>query len=290
MTEELDGALLRPASDAAVLEAGGDKLHPWTDSSSLSVLQLMVESVTEMIGFEVAVLSVVVGSDLVTMAYAGPDEFREQAYVTDPAWVLDPVLEQAQTWGRFHFLAAEDIVGEFAGTWIETVVTRQEGADAWHPRDVLIGVLTDETGAMCGTLSVDMPLSGRRPDAAQRRLLERYAAQAERAVATAFERERLVQQVRHAEGARRLIRAASMSAQASLEAVLQRTHRPLVEAFSASGTWIQVLGLDSAHRGYARSHDGQSVQLSATVRPRATAGPAAVGRAARAAARRHWHP
>ena len=265
MTEELNGAFVRPTPAGAVPAVGDARHHPWTDSSSLSVLQLMVESVTEMIGFEVAVLSVAFGSDLVTMAYAGPDEFREQAYTTDPAWVLDPVLEQAQTWGRFRFLAAEDIVGEFAGTWIETVTTQQEGVDAWHPKDVLIGVLTDETGGMCGTLSVDMPLSGRRPDAAQRRLLERYAAQAERAVATAFERERLVQQVTHAEDARRLIRAASMSAQASLEAVLQRTHGPLVEAFSASGTWIQVLGLDSALRGYARSHDGQPVQLSDTV-------------------------
>lgn len=33
----------------------------WSDSSARAVLQLMVESVAEMIGFEVAVLSVVLG-------------------------------------------------------------------------------------------------------------------------------------------------------------------------------------------------------------------------------------
>ena len=72
-------------------------------------------------------------------------------------------------------------------------------------------------------LSVDRPVSGRRPDTTQRRLLERYAAQAEKAVITAFEREALVQQVAHAESARRLVRSASMPSRASLDAVLRHT-------------------------------------------------------------------
>ena len=239
--------------------------HSWSDPSTLSVLQLMVESVTEMIGFQVAVLSVVLNDDLVTVAYAGPEEFREPALTTDPVWVLDPVLEQAEAWGRFRFLAAEDIVGEFAGTWFETVAVPTGGADAWHPKDVLLGVLTDDLGALCGVLSVDMPMSARRPDAPQRRLLERYAAQAERAVIAAFEREDLLQQIAHAESARRLIRSASMPAQASLEAVLKHTHRPLVEGFAASGSWIQVLGPEATRRGYARARDGQVVTLSESV-------------------------
>ena len=48
-------------------------------------------------------------------------------------------------------------------------------------------------------------------------------------------------QVAHAEAARRLIRAAAIPAQASLEAVLEQVHRPLVEGFGASGSWIHVL-------------------------------------------------
>ena len=44
----------------------------WSDSAARAVLQLMVESVAEMIGFEVATLSVVLDGDLVTMAYTGP--------------------------------------------------------------------------------------------------------------------------------------------------------------------------------------------------------------------------
>ncbi|MEN8672554.1 HAMP domain-containing sensor histidine kinase [Nocardioides sp.] len=253
MTEGSLGVPARPGDDA------------WSDSSARSVLQLMVESVTEMIGFRVAVLSVVLGQDLVTVAYSGPEEFREAVMATDPVSVLDPVLEQAERWGRFRFLAAEDIVGELEGTWVETVTDPLEAPDGWHPRDVLLGVLSDDAGELCGVLSVDMPVSRRRPDRHQRRLLERYAAQAERAVITAFERDALVQQIAHAEAARRLVRSASMPSQASLAAVLDHTHQPLVEGFDASGSWIQVLGTDESRHGRARARDGSAVRLPADV-------------------------
>ncbi|WP_323793823.1 GAF domain-containing protein, partial [Nocardioides sp.] len=236
----------------------------WSDSSARSVLQLMVESVVELVDFRVATLSVVLGDNLVTMAYAGPDEFRKAAMTIDPVSVLGPVLDQAETWGRFHFLASEDIVGQLPGTWIETTRGQTlESPDAWQPSDVLLGVLYDEDGSICGVLSVDSPTSGLRPDPKQKHLLERYAAQAERAVLTAFERESLVQRVAHAESARRLVRAASMPAQASLEAVLSNIHQPLVEGFNASGSWIEARGPADSRHGYARGRSGTIVPLPA---------------------------
>jgi signal transduction histidine kinase len=240
--------------------------HPdhtgWSDSSARAVLQLMVESVAEMIGFEVAALSVVLDGELVTMAYTGPAEFREYLGQADPVSVLDPILEQAETWGRFRFLAAEDYDGGFEGHWVTMASEWADAPDSWNPLDVLMGFLTDDDGQLVGVLSVDRPPSGRRPDAAQRSLLERYAAQAERAVITAFEREEMVQQIAHAEAARRLVRSASMPAQASLEAVLSHTHQPLVEGFGAAGSWIQVLEPHGAGRGYARAREGAVVELS----------------------------
>ncbi|WP_126688286.1 sensor histidine kinase [Nocardioides ferulae] len=241
--------------------------HPdhtgWSDSSARAVLQLMVEAVAEMIGFEVAALSVVLDGHLITMGYTGPEEFRAHLYENaDPVSALDSVLHRAEPWGRLHFLAAENYEPEdLDGHWVVVADHQTDEPDAWHPHDVLVGLLTDDDGGLIGVLSVDRPVSGRRPDARQRRLLERYAAQTERAVLTAFEREELVQQVAHAETARRLIRAASMPAHASLEAVLQSTHRPLVEGFSAAGSWIQVLD-HGVGRGYARARDGDPVTLS----------------------------
>lgn len=237
----------------------------WSDSSARSVLQLMAESVAAMVGFEVTALSVVIDDELVTVAYVGPEEYREFVEQPDSADILDPVLAAAEEWGpRVRFLAAADH-GELAGHWVEFEQQRVDHPDAWDPQDVLVAVLTDDDGVMVGAVSVDQPLSGRRPDAVQRDLLERYAAQAERAVLNAFEREELVQQVAHAESARRMIRAASMPALPSLEAVLRSTHRPLVEGFAASGSWIHVLDTDCPGGNYARQHDGEMVTLPAEV-------------------------
>jgi signal transduction histidine kinase len=247
--------------DTDVAAPRADSAAGWSDSSARAVLQLMVESVAEMIGFEVAVLSVVLDEQLVTVAYTGPEEYREYVEQPDPVTVLDPIVAQAETWGRFRFLAAEDYEGEYEGHWVFLPDERADAPDAWHPQDALLGLLTDDEGRLVGVLSVDRPVSRRRPDAAQRHLLERYAAQAERAVITAFEREALVQQVAHAESARRLVRAASMPAQASLETVLRQTHQPLVEGFGASGSWILVLGPGGSGRGYARTRHGDQIDL-----------------------------
>lgn len=239
----------------------------WSDSAARAVLQLMVESVAEMIGFEVATLSVVLDDQLVTMAYTGPEKFRDYLFSDDPVSALDPVLEHGQTWGRFRFLAAEDYdPSVLEGHWIVVAEEQADVPDAWHPMDALVGLLSDDDGRLVGALSVDRPVSGRRPDPAQRRLLERYAAQAERAVMTAFEREQLVQQIAHSEAARRLIRSASMPDQASVQAMLDQTHGPLVEGFRAAGSWIQVLDTDTDTAGvgigYARTREGQVVELS----------------------------
>ena len=240
--------------------------HPdhtgWSDSSARAVLQLLVESVAEMVGFRVAALSVVIEGDLVTMAYAGPEEHREWLSQTDPVHVLDPVLQQATPWDRFRFLAAEDYdVEELRGHWVVVAQEREGGPEAWHPHDALLATLRDDAGALVGILSVDDPVSGRRPDAGQRRLLERYAAQAERGVITALEREEMVQQIAHAESARRLVRDASAAGHDSLEAVVAHVHRPLVEGFAARGSWVHVVEPDGTGRGWARDLEDQQVLL-----------------------------
>jgi len=235
----------------------------WSDSSARAVLQLMVESVAEMVGFEVATLSVVLEDQLVTVAYTGPEEFREYLMQPDPVDVLEPVVAKAEVWGRWRFLAAEDWDGpDPEGHWVHFDDERPDRPDAWHPHDALLALLTDDEGRLVGAMSVDRPVTRCRPDDRQRSLLERYAAQAERAVITAFEREELVSQVAHAEAARKLVRSAAVPAQASLDAVLDLVHRPLVDGFRATGSWIQVLDDDGRGRGYVRDHHGDPVPLS----------------------------
>ncbi|MDF1605167.1 ATP-binding protein [Nocardioides sp. YIM 152315] len=251
------------ATDAP--ESKPDDHATWSDSSARAVLQLMVESVAEMVGFEVAALSVVLGDELVTLAYTGPEEHREFLEESDPVSVIEPVLARAQTWGpRLRFIEATALE-ELEGHWVEIEQVPTDAADssdAWRPDDGLLAVLSGDDGGVVGILSVDRPSSGRRPDDRQRSLLERYAAQAERAVLTLFERQALLQQVAHAESARRLIRSASRPTHGSVEDVLRHTHGPLVTGFDARGSWLQVFQPDGPSVGVLRADTGELLPLA----------------------------
>lgn len=246
----------------------------WEESSARAVLQLMVESVAEMVGFEIAALSVVIGDELVTLAYTGPEEHRAYMEAPDPVSVIEPVLSRTVAWGpRLRFMEATPL-DELEGHWVHFEQVETDHPDAWRAEEGLLAVLSNDDGGVAGILSVDRPLDGRRPDARQRDLLERYAAQAERAVLTLFERQALLAQVAHAESARQLIRTASRPTLGSLADVLRATHGQLVSSFDARGTWLHVLQPDGPGTGVVRTHAGaqvplpeEAVELVATLAP-----------------------
>jgi signal transduction histidine kinase len=168
-------------------------------------------------------------------------------------------LEKAEDWGHFRFLPHElldtqDV--ENAYGWVVPDMVQMEGPDAWHPLDLLVALLYDGQGTLRGSLAIDMPDNGRRPDPEQRRLLEKFATQAERAVITHLEREDLAEQVRLADTARTIVRNAS--AQQGLAHVLQQCQAGLVEGFRCSGSWIQTFDEDGRGSGalYASGQTG----------------------------------
>jgi signal transduction histidine kinase len=221
----------------------------------------MVESVAELVGFEVAALSVVLGDELVTLAYTGPEEHREYMEQPDPVSVLESVLAKAVPWGpRLRFLDATP-VEELEGHWVHFDQVPTDHPDAWQPDEELFAVLSDDDGAVVGILSVDRATSGRRPDARELGLLERYAAQAERAVLTLFERQDLLEQVVRAESARQLIRSASRPTLGSLEDVLRHTHGQLVASFDARGSWLHVFQPEGPGVSVARTQAGAETPL-----------------------------
>jgi signal transduction histidine kinase len=75
------------------------------------------------------------------------------------------------------------------------------------------------------------------------------------------ERDELRAQLGYAEAARRMVRTAMSPAHASLEEVLEHAHRPLVDAFHAIGSWIEVLDPAAIARGYARARDSAVMLL-----------------------------
>lgn len=251
-------------SDAMSREASEQQpVRPiWSDGPSRDALQLIAEGVTDLAGFGVAAISVArEDGKLEVMAVAGSDEARiELQGRRTPVEELMKEIEKADEWGLWRFVPHERLdpaAGETWG-WVPDFVP-SEDPDAWHPLDLLIAPLSNSEGTLRGTLAIDLPVNGKRPDAAQRRVLQTYAEQAGRAVITALEREALAEKVRLAEAARRVVRTAT--AQLSLDAVLADCQQALVEGFQAHGMWIQTLNEDGRGTGAIHSSDGTEITL-----------------------------
>ncbi|NYD40364.1 ATP-binding protein [Nocardioides panaciterrulae] len=242
--------------------------HPseWYDASR-EALQTIAEGVTQLAGFGVAAISVARDDGrLEVMAVAGNDEAHEQLLGTrTPIDRLESEIAHADEWGLLRFVPHERLDFDQAAPWGWVPdITPIEDPDAWHPLDLLIAPLYDEQGVLRGTLAIDLPEDGRRPGAARRQLLQRYAEMAGRAVVTAIEREKLSHQVRLAETAREVVRNAS--AQLRIESILGDVQEALVHGFQARGMWIQTLDEDGHGSGLVHSVAGPEVALTAELR------------------------
>lgn len=234
-----------------------------SEAPSRDALQTIAEGVTQLAGFGIAAISVVRDDGrLEVMAVAGSDEARRELQGRrTPVDKLLTEIEKADEWGLLRFVPHERLdLGPEGDAWgwvpdVEPI----DDPDAWHPMDLLVAPLLDESGAMRGTLAMDLPLDGRRPGAEQRRVLQKYAEQAGRAVLTALEREALAHQVRLADAARHIVRSAS--AQLSMSRILADSQAALVEGFQARGMWIQTFDEDGLGTGAIYSANGTTIKL-----------------------------
>ncbi|WP_122818892.1 sensor histidine kinase [Nocardioides pantholopis] len=249
----------------------------WIDLSRDS-LQLIAEGVTETAGFGVAAISVARDDGyLHVTAVAGNEDARRtlKGHRTAIDELMDEVAK-GDDWGLLTFVPHERMqLEDGQWGWVPDIVPLDE-PDAWHPLDLLVALLYDTEGVLRGTLTIDLPEDGRRPSPAQRRLLNRYAAQTGRAVLTILEREELADQVRLAEAARLVVRRASV--QRSLPRILEVAQPALVEGFRAAGMWIQTVDEDGLGHGKVHANNGSEIEL-----------PAEIVRIAERAARAAWH-
>ncbi|MFL6001554.1 MAG: sensor histidine kinase [Nocardioides sp.] len=232
MTEQTAGQAMSRAID-----------EPFADNWSQTVfregLQLIAEGVTELVGFGVAVVSIVRNDQLEVVAVAGDEKARTEIHGTrTPIHTLQAELDKADSWGLMQFVPHERLNDEVLATGWVPDIQPLDVPDAWHPLDLLIAPLHGSDGELLGTMAIDLPIDGRRPGPEKRRMLEKYAAQAGRAVVTAVERERLAEQMRLATAARTIVRGAS--AQLSLDKLLAAVQPALVQGFGATGMWIET--------------------------------------------------
>jgi signal transduction histidine kinase len=200
-------------------------------------LQLIADGVVAVAGFGVAAIRIRRGEELELVVDTGmPEEVGSRI----PLSLMLDELRLAEDWGILQFVPHErGTAGPVGSGWVVPTVVSYEGPDAWHPMDMLVAPLYDDHGELRGTLAIDEPLDGRRPDEDRRRILERFAALASRAVLSAVERESLAEQVAMANTVKSIVRTSS--AQLNLDGLLRASERTLLDGFAAQRLWIKTV-------------------------------------------------
>ena len=203
----------------------------------LENLQLIADGIVAVAGFAVAAIRIRQGDELILVV----DTARPAGIGTCiTVRMMLEELELAEDWGVLQFVPHERGTSRSAESgWIVPPMAIRDVPNAWHPTDMLVAPLYDEQGELRGILAIDEPLDGLRPGPEHRRVLERFAALASRAVLSEVERESFGEQVAMAKTVKEIVR--TTSAQLSFDGLLAASERTLVEGFSANGLWIQTI-------------------------------------------------
>jgi PAS domain S-box-containing protein len=171
-------ARLKPLLDVAALTRDGRDLD--------DLLEALAETIASGLGWATVVVNIyrAAWDDFQVTTVHGSDSARRALLASTGEWAQwRPLLEE-----RFYRRGAY-LVGHDDSAWEETtlkhhdpepVATLEPGA--WHSRDALIVPLAHSDGHLLGILSVDEPLSGRRPTDDELDLLTAVATQAARAI------------------------------------------------------------------------------------------------------------
>ena len=148
-------------------------------------LQLVADTIVELLGFEVAVINLADGDDsMVVAAVAGPPEVHAQLLNRRQGLAgWSKLVAASEPWGRLRFLDHAKSVADPADvfSWIPDMPVSDD-PNAWHPEDSLFAPLESSDGRHIGMMSVDVPRDGKRPGPATRRALEAFAVTASLAI------------------------------------------------------------------------------------------------------------
>jgi diguanylate cyclase (GGDEF)-like protein/PAS domain S-box-containing protein len=161
----------------AVLSGLGARIHAGLRLAE--TLDAIAAAVVEFIGFEVAAVNLRrPDGSFVVVAVAGSDE-AEQLLMGTSMNKEDVFAEMSRSeeWGSLRFIPHQRATSNASPVWIPDIEVSDD-PEAWHPLDLLFAQITGPGGELVGLLSVDVPASGKLPDATQRDLLEALALQA----------------------------------------------------------------------------------------------------------------
>lgn len=210
--------------------------HLHLDAPTREHLHVLAEGAAALAAFSLAAISIRDGDELEVVAAYGPGVGEAILGRRLPVSLLEAELDHADQWGPWRFVPHDRETEEIAGYGYVSEGLRADEPGAWHPRDFLAAPLVDESGALRGVLSVDVPLDGRRPGRLQRELLDKCADVTRRTVLTALERMELAERVRLAATTRQIVRRAL--AEPTLDLVVEASRSAIVQCFDAFGMWL----------------------------------------------------
>ena len=159
-----------------LLNSVSKRVHTSLDLTE--TLDAVAEGVVEAAGFGLAVVNLAEpNGDFTVVSAAGSDKLRTELLGTrDTAANWHGLLRRAERWGALYFVDHRRAVPD-ALTWVPDIPV-PEDPDGWHPLDCLFAPLMAPSGEWVGVLSVDLPVSGRRPEPFQREVLSLFAEHA----------------------------------------------------------------------------------------------------------------
>jgi signal transduction histidine kinase len=212
------------------------------------LLDLVVEGAADIVGFQVAAISLVRSSgDLEIVAVGGhPDATTQLMGRRTPRESVEAEFAVAEHWGSLRFIPAALLpttapAGWVAPEWGEQVIGDPE---AWDPEDTLLAPFYDPAGEMIGMISVDLPLSAKRPTQVQQGVLEVFANQAGIAINSFRQRQTLAEQVRLAGTVQNLARISQGILEPSrvVEAIVD----PIRTGMECLGLWVRAFANEDA--------------------------------------------
>ena len=236
-------------------------LRTWPDEFTLSTLQLLADGLTGLMGFGVACIRLVDGDHLVATVVSGSeDAYRVLSTMTPGVNTVEADLADAEDWGAFKFISHHRVDPDAPPPGWVPDLEPVEDDDAWHPLDSLTAPLHDDRGRLIGTLSVDVPATGRRPTPAERRVMDKYAEMARQAICTAVDRQRLAEWVELADATRAVIRTASQVL--TPDALIERISDDLTRCFGLTSLWARVFATETSEAWVAGAAGAEPPQLA----------------------------
>ncbi len=211
----------------------------WSRTDLQSSLQIVVAALVNTVGFEVAGVVARYGPDEMRMiAVAG----REDAIAATRGQSISPaqaarVFSLAEHRGPLLFVPDESRLPSDTPTWQAPEAVGSTDPDDWQPGDALIAPFY-AGGDLLAFVTLDLPVTGRRPDEAVCRQVASLTALAERALLDARAAELALAGSKVREAARVVARRAST--RLDVDGVLREVLRALVSEYGASGAWARM--------------------------------------------------